>query len=726
MATFPGGIPSFTNPTSGDDLDDAVGGLTHSGQHGAVNDEIEAIATELGTNPSAGFSTVGARFTDIEGDVTTLTAGLADVVADVAALPGGDARIFDVVSYGALVDGSTNDTAAWQAAIDAAAAAGGGVVTSSLNGVSIISGALQDTGGANAQLLLPAVDYADSECVPIVITGLVPPAAVPSVIGSSPVPDNALVLKSTLSSGTGAVLGAYGPGGTFAGFTNVHLTLRNLSVRTVANPTNSALDLRKVACVDIDAVTVDANSFDIDGLTQPTTTTSYGVRLPASDNGASVKVGTLHVVGFYTGLECAEHTVGENVSIWGCNTAVEFDATNHASTFLRLMFVHCKYGLKFTGAHAVDVWQFDIEHAASGWNATTYDIDDASNYGKGFVRWWAVLEGVGSHNSFTVNSATGISTSRVGAAIGSGSGSLTVQDENSNVSTSVTQIDFQGAGVTATSGTGEVVVTIPGGTAYVYRDRLTAITGNTILTLGATPVANSPLVWVNGTIKWPTTDYTISSNVITFNSALTAGDIVAVQYHSAASSASASALSGASINIVDNFTAADSSSSLSSRSTSTGSYAWSVGAGTWGILSNRAYESAGAGQVNYATVNAGVSDCTVSATIQAATTTAYYGVCGRMNTATGDGYLIQINHGASTIEISKRTSGSLSILGSNASYTAVNGDVISLVMSGSSLIAKVNGVTKVTTTDSSYIANTKHGIWTYFNSPRFDDFSVQP
>lgn len=40
---------------------------------------------------------------------------------------------------------------------------------------------------------------------------------------------------------------------------------------------------------------------------------------------------------------------------------------------------------------------------------------------------------------------------------------LTVQDENVTLSSAVTQIDFQGAGVTATLGTGEVVVTIPGG-----------------------------------------------------------------------------------------------------------------------------------------------------------------------------------------------------------------------------------------------------------------------
>lgn len=42
-------------------------------------------------------------------------------------------------------------------------------------------------------------------------------------------------------------------------------------------------------------------------------------------------------------------------------------------------------------------------------------------------------------------------------------GGLTVQEENANVATGVTQLDFQGAGVTATAGSGEVIVTIPGG-----------------------------------------------------------------------------------------------------------------------------------------------------------------------------------------------------------------------------------------------------------------------
>lgn len=51
---------------------------------------------------------------------------------------------------------------------------------------------------------------------------------------------------------------------------------------------------------------------------------------------------------------------------------------------------------------------------------------------------------------------------------------LTVQDENANVATGVTQIDFQGQGVTATAGTGEAVVTIPGTAELLMADGVTS------------------------------------------------------------------------------------------------------------------------------------------------------------------------------------------------------------------------------------------------------------
>jgi hypothetical protein len=73
------------------------------------------------------------------------------------------------------------------------------------------------------------------------------------------------------------------------------------------------------------------------------------------------------------------------------------------------MTVHCPRALVFTGgAHYVSVHQLNIEHAASGWWVPVYDIDDASNYGKGEVNWHVVLAGSGVSTTFLVNGASGI------------------------------------------------------------------------------------------------------------------------------------------------------------------------------------------------------------------------------------------------------------------------------------------------------------------------------
>ena len=57
MATnYPGGIDSLTNPSPGG----ALTSPSHAGQHTDANDAIEAIETELGTNPSGTFTTVAA------------------------------------------------------------------------------------------------------------------------------------------------------------------------------------------------------------------------------------------------------------------------------------------------------------------------------------------------------------------------------------------------------------------------------------------------------------------------------------------------------------------------------------------------------------------------------------------------------------------------------------------------------------------------------------------
>jgi hypothetical protein len=62
-SSYPGGLDSFTNPTSTDGMNSP----SHSDQHADANDAIEAIQAELGTNPSGSFTTVKDRLDDIAG-----------------------------------------------------------------------------------------------------------------------------------------------------------------------------------------------------------------------------------------------------------------------------------------------------------------------------------------------------------------------------------------------------------------------------------------------------------------------------------------------------------------------------------------------------------------------------------------------------------------------------------------------------------------------------------
>lgn len=319
--------------------------------------------------------------------------------ADIAALFGTGSALgwLNVKDYGAEGDGTTDDTDAIQDAIDAAAAAGGGVVYFPA-GVYIVGGSLQDTSRSNCQIKLPEV-AALSEQITIELRGPFAPPPIFSVVGTTPAPDNHSIIKGTLNSGAGgSMIGGWGPVGTFENFSNVHVVMRNLTARLPANPVLTAIDLSHVASCDVDGIIADVGNYDVSTFTQPTTTSSYGFKFPGNNNGATVKIGAVHAAGFYSGYRFSEHANGDSVNSWGCLRAFEFaSASNHASVFKRLMAVHCKYGIVGAAAyHGIYVDQYNTEHAASGWMAAVYDLDDPNNYLVGRINWNTVLAGTGS------------------------------------------------------------------------------------------------------------------------------------------------------------------------------------------------------------------------------------------------------------------------------------------------------------------------------------------
>lgn len=67
-SVYPGGLDTLANPTSSDTLDDP----SHADQHADVNDAIEAIEGELGTDPAGSEATVAARIAAIESNTAPL------------------------------------------------------------------------------------------------------------------------------------------------------------------------------------------------------------------------------------------------------------------------------------------------------------------------------------------------------------------------------------------------------------------------------------------------------------------------------------------------------------------------------------------------------------------------------------------------------------------------------------------------------------------------------
>lgn len=160
--------------------------------------------------------------------------------------------------------------------------------------------------------------------------------------------------------------------------------------------------------------------------------------------------------------------------------------------------------------------------------------------------------------------------------------------------------------------------------------------------------------------------------------------------------------------ITDSFNRADSAVTLGNTDTG---QPWTYQSGTWGISSNTAYVTS-TGQ-HTAVVNAGVSDCTVQATMSSIGTSP--GLCWR---ATDDNNYF-LFAGPTCY---KRVAGGFTSLGSTGGFS--NGDVLSVVVSGTSHIIKKNGTTVLSFTESFNQTATKHGLRAQANDSRFDNFSV--
>jgi len=311
--------------------------------------------------------------------------------------------------FGAIGDGVTDDTLAFQAAINYGEN-NNGLACFIPSGRYLIAGVLQDTGagGGNAQLIFPHIGYNEKN-IPMYFFSDWPVPQQP-VVGATPVAVEPtfgaiIITNNTQSTGTQPSMFGVEGGQTVNYFTNIDLKLQNLRFVSYADPDIIPLNLANMGAVDLDGVCVDTGVWHTPSVIEPTHVDAYGVITPANNNGARTRIRYLIVIGYYVGLRINEHSVIDECSVWACKVGFEVGVMYHGWTAQRLLSVHCQQTMRwstFGGGSLVYargvVNQIDIEQAPgddlSGWQQDgIIDFYDPTNVAYGIIHCVSIVLG---------------------------------------------------------------------------------------------------------------------------------------------------------------------------------------------------------------------------------------------------------------------------------------------------------------------------------------------
>ncbi|NRF91517.1 fibronectin type III domain-containing protein [Paenibacillus frigoriresistens] len=268
------------------------------------------------------------------------------------------------------------------------------------------------------------------------------------------------------------------------------------------------------------------------------------------------------------------------------------------------------------------------------------------------------------------------------------------------------------------------------------------------LTAGTVTSSSVPLTWTisssgdvaNQEVAYSSnggTSYTVASGVINPSSnSYTVTGLAANQAYTfrvvaidgagnrstAVTTTATTAAAGLTTYVSASFDGSDSTTSLPVAETG---QSWTAITGTWGVSSNQAYPATSVAD-SVAVIDSTKSDGEVQVTFAqnpyaATNVRLYFRVVDANN-------LVMVQSGTGGVyQLFKRVAGTYTQLGSNTTgFTPANGDVVKVVLSGSSIAVYINGTQRLTATDAFNSTATKHGIGTNSSTaPRFNDFTVK-
>jgi hypothetical protein len=319
-----------------------------------------------------------------------------------------NARVFNVVNYGAVGDDKTDNTAAFSACIKAVIAAGGGRM-------------YLPVGVYRGGILIPAVSKPIPSWITVEIVGETEPTPVFGTIGSFPLQNNGTIVKSLAQSGPAVISASSPPDSVYGGFSAIHVVIKNLDIRTYDDPGIGGIDLQYALQCKLENVFINTGVYNVQS-SKPTHGTR-GLITPACNNAGLTILRNVVVTGYHTGIVVNEHTDGDNIVVASNINGLEFQGAHHASRFGRVGTYRNTHHLAVSGRHGFSIEQMNTEQPGPGqtdarnaWQALVSDVDDPMNLGIADINYWVVEGNVGAVEKFTRNGGASIRARRIGSA----------------------------------------------------------------------------------------------------------------------------------------------------------------------------------------------------------------------------------------------------------------------------------------------------------------------